>query len=361
MDRENERVHFNEIGRNNQMKKWLTVLLITVVSFLVACSSDSSLTPKNSEETTEGEEKIEGTVQFYTSQPDADAESLVQAFEKKYPSIQVEIFRSGTEEVIGKVLAEEEAGGIQADVLLVADAVTFEMLKKQDLLQAYRSQEEESIPEQFVDPDHMYYGTKAMATIIATNDEVTENIPTKWADLLEKQEDGKTVMPSPLYSGAAAYNVGVFTRNSLGWDMFKSLKDNNLMVVQGNGAALKEVQSGQRTHGIVVDFIVARAIQEGSPLTLTYPEEGVPVITEPVALMKGSKNEEAAKLLIDFILSKEGQELARSLGYTPIREDVEAPEGLKSISEMKVLEADLQELVDGREEDKKQFKELIGE
>ena len=340
------------------MKKMWMALIVAMMTFVVACGANDEKEPT---EQTEGEEQVSGTIQFYTSQPDSDAEALVKAFKEKYPDIDVQTFRSGTEEVIGKVLAEKEAGAVQADVLLVADAVTFERLKEEDLLQAYESKEMAEIPEAFIDSDFMYAGTKAMATVIATNHDVASNVPTKWADLLKESEKGQAVMPSPLYSGAAAYNVGVFTRQSLGWEMFEQLKQNDLMVVQGNGAALKEVQSGQRAHALVVDFIVARAIQEGSPLTLTYPEEGVPVITEPIALMKDAKNEEAAKHFIDFVLSKEGQELARSLGYTPIREDLEAPEGLKSIQDMNVMEADLKQLVQEREEDKRQFSQLFGE
>ena len=107
--------------------------------------------------------------------------------------------------------------------------------------------------------------------------------------------------------------------------------------------------------------LVHLSIKEGSPLALVYPEEGVPVITEPIALLKDSDNEEAAKAFIDFVLSKEGQELAASLGYAPIRSDVEAPEGLMSVDEIDVLGADVSELYSNREADKDQFKTMFGE
>ena len=51
----------------------------------------------------------------------------------------MDVFRSGTEEVVSRVLAENEAGSLLADVLLVADNVTFETLKEQNLLMAYES------------------------------------------------------------------------------------------------------------------------------------------------------------------------------------------------------------------------------
>lgn len=309
-----------------------------------------------------GKEKVEGTLQFYTSQPDTDATELVKQFNVKYPDVEVKIFRSGTEEVISKILAEKEAGSIQADVLLVADSVTFETLKDQALLEPYESPEHEEIPSAFVDPDYTYAGTKVMSTVLAVNTEKVKELPTSWNVLTASENKGLSIMPSPLYSGAAAYNVGVITRqDAFGWDFFKQLKENELTVVQGNGAALKAVLGGEKSYAMVVDFIVARAKAEGSPVEIVYPKEGVPVITEPIGLMKDAKNKETAQAFIDFVLSEEGQKVATSIGYTPIREGMQAPEGLKTIDEMNVISAAIEDLYKAREDEKRQFKELFGE
>lgn len=307
------------------------------------------------------EETLEGTIEFYTSQPDADASALVEAFNEVYPDVTVNIFRSGTEEVIGKINAEQQAGAIQADVLLVADAVTFESLAADDLLLSYESSELEGIPEEFIGDDYLYYGTKVMATIIAYNTDNVEEAPTSWDVLVSEDAAGSVIMPSPAYSGAAAYNAGVFSRNDFGWEFYEDLHANDTTVVQGNGGALQEVVAGQKDYAMVVDFIVANAKADGAPVELVYPEEGVPVITEPIGIMAATDNEEASQAFVDFVLSAEGQELAQSLGYTPIKEGVEAPEGLLTIDEIDVLEADLSELVEGREEDVRTFQDIFGE
>ncbi len=307
------------------------------------------------------EETLEGTIEFYTSQPDADASALVEAFNEVYPDVTVNIFRSGTEEVIGKINAEQQAGAIQADVLLVADAVTFESLAADDLLLSYESTELEGIPEEFIGDDYLYYGTKVMATIVAYNTDNVDEAPTSWEVLVSDEAAGSVIMPSPAYSGAAAYNAGVFTRNDFGWEFYEDLQANDTTIVQGNGGALQEVVAGQKDYAMVVDFIVANAKAEGAPVELVYPEEGVPVITEPIGIMAATDNEEASQAFVDFVLSVEGQELAQSLGYTPIKEGVEAPEGLLTIDEIDVLEADLEELVEGREEDVRTFQDIFGE
>lgn len=347
-------------------------LMVILAAVLMACGSQESSTNENSQsngaEPTSSEEKkkdkatVSGDLSFYTSQPDADAQKLVDAFTTKYPDVKVQTYRSGTEEVISKIKAEKQAGDVQADVLLVADVVTFENLKEEDLLLSYKSKELNEIPSNLVDPDGMYAGTKVMATALVVNTQDVKEMPTSWNVLTEASSKGKTIMPSPFYSGAAAYNLGVFTRNpDFKWEFYENLKTNEITVTKGNGAVLKAVAAGEKSYGMVVDFIVARAKAEGSPVELVYPTEGVPVITEPIGIMKNTKNEAAAKAFVDFVLSEEGQKLAAELGYTPIRKGVTAPEGLKSIDDMTVLDADINELYKAREEDKKKFGTIFGQ
>ncbi|AZK48887.1 extracellular solute-binding protein [Paenibacillus lentus] len=308
-----------------------------------------------------GPAKVTGQLMFYTSQPEEDAVQLVQAFNKKYPDVKVETFRSGTEEVTAKIQAEQQAGSVQADVLLLADAVTFEGLKQQDLLLSYKSPEAEHIADELVDPDGMYTGTKVIATILAANTNKVPNLPTSWQALASSDSKDAAIMPSPLYSGAAAYNIGVFSRtDGFGWDYLQVLKDNNMSVIKGNGAVLKAVASGEKSYGMVVDYMVVREKAKGSPIDLSYPSEGVPIITEPIAIMKGTDNEKAAQAFVDFVLSEEGQKLSVEIGYTPIRKGVSPPEGLKGIADIKILSGDLNTLTQEREADKKKFTELFG-
>ncbi|WP_026672410.1 ABC transporter substrate-binding protein [Alkalihalobacterium bogoriense] len=355
------------------MKKIMFAIVLSMF-MLAACGSDEAskdveeVAPAQTDvetETVDNDEEgvsVSGKLSFYTSQPEGDAAELVKAFNEVHPDVEVDVFRSGTEEVISKLLAEKQAGDIQADVLLVADAVTFETLKEQGMLLPYESAEHASIPSDFVDEEKMYTGTKVMATILAINTNDVTEAPSSWSVLTEDVAKGKSIMPSPLYSGAAAYNVGVLTRQAdFGWDFYEKLRGNDASVVQGNGAVLQAVAGGEQSYGVVVDFIVARAKAEGSPIDLIYPEEGVPVITEPIGIMSNTANEPAAQAFVDFVLSEKGQQLAASLGYTPIREGIAAPEGLKGIDEMKVISHDVKELLETREEDKQKFVEIFGE
>ena len=301
-----------------------------------------------------------GTLRLYTSQPDADAAATAQAFEAAYPDVTVNVFRSGTEQVVARFLLEAEAGEPQADVLLLADSPTFELLKERDLLEAH-TPEGSVVDDSFFDPDGFWFGTKAMATLVMYNTDLVDEPVTSWAELADL-EAGQLIQPSPSYSGAAAYNLGVFTRDDrIGWDWFETLSDNDVILVQGNGAVLRGVAEGERPYGMIVDYLPIRAMADGSPVDVVYPAEGVPVITEPAGIVKGNANPEAAAAFIDFLVSEAGQQLTHDLGYLPLSDAVEPPAGFLPLSEFSILEASASELAASREADKERFAELFGE
>lgn len=301
-----------------------------------------------------------GEIVLYTSQPEADAQKLIAAFNQDHPDIKVKVFRSGTEEVISKVLAEQTAGTVQADVLLVADNVTFEQLKQKDMLEKYASPELKGIPETYIDKDHTYTGTKVITTGIIVNTSKAKGDPKAFADLAKPEFASSAIMPSPLYSGAAAYNLGVITRTQgMGWPYYEALKKNGMTVTKGNGAVQKAVVAGEKAYGMIADYMANNSRKKGAPVKFIYPAEGSPAVTEPIGLLKTSKNKEAAKAFIDFVLSKKGQETAAKMGYTPVKEGVQPPEGLKAITDFKALTVSVADLFQNRTADKERFTTLF--
>ena len=306
-------------------------------------------------------QEVSGGITLYTSQPQDDVSQLISGFKVEHPDVEVKVFRSGTEEVVSRFLMEVQGGSPQADVLFVADAPTLERLKERNLLEPYASPEIEAIDPAFIDPDHTYTGTKLIATGIVYNTEEKRPDPS-WRFLISPEAKDKVVMPSPLYSGAAAFNLSVLTRESFaGWEFYRGLKDNGVQIVRGNGDVKKMTASGEKPYGMLVNFEALKAKKAGSPVDFVYPAEGLPVITEPVAIAKGAKNLELARRFVDFVLSKEGQKLAaETASYMPIRRDVTPPEGYPRFSEIKFLQGDPKLLSQVREEDKKKFAQLFG-
>lgn len=300
-----------------------------------------------------------GKLVLYTSQPDKDAAATVAAFNKVHPDVSVEIFRSGTTAVMNKLRAEFAAGDPRPDVLLIADIVNMESLKRDGRLLAYPGAPVAAYSNTY-DPGMTYFGTKMITTGIMYNTAAAMK-PTSWKDLLKPEIKGQVTMPSPLYSGAAALHLGAITRTEgLGWDYYEKLAANGTIPVKGNGAVLRAVSGGQKTYGIVVEFIVIRSKAKGAPIEFVFPEEGVSAVTEPVAILKTNKNEEAAKAWVDFVLSKEGQSLAVSQGYLPAHPGVGVPPGFPEVSKIKLLPMDAGSILSTAEADKKRFAELFG-
>ena len=128
---------------------------------------------------------------IYTSAEDAFISEVCAMFNEKYPEANAQYYRSGTEEVISKIMAEKMTNSLQADLIMVSDAPTFESLKANDLLQPYDSPELDNIYTESVDPEHYYYGTFPAAMGIVYNTNLVTEAPTSWLDLLS--EDAKLI------------------------------------------------------------------------------------------------------------------------------------------------------------------------
>jgi iron(III) transport system substrate-binding protein len=298
---------------------------------------------------------------LYTSQPDKDANQTVAGFRRLYPWVEVEIFRSGTTEVMSKLAAEFAAGQPRPDLLFIADAASMEQLKADNRLEAYGEAKVDGIPAGLIDPDRTYFGTKVISTGIVYN-KAAKFIPTSWNDLTKPELKGQISMASPLYSGAAAIKLSAVTaRPDLGWKFVEGLKANEASAVRGNGAVLRAVATGEKLYGILVDFMAYNAKKQGSPVEFVSPKEGVTVVTEPVAILRTAQNKVAARQFVDFLLSDEGQRLSLTQGYFATRSSVGKPDWLPPGVELNLMPVDMKGVVKTIEEDKKRFATMFGQ
>jgi iron(III) transport system substrate-binding protein len=301
-----------------------------------------------------------GEIVLYTSEPQENADQLVAAFNEEYPDVNVQVFRTGTGELVAKLEAEKEAGGVQADVMVAADAPTFEKLKEDDLFVEYTPEGADQIDEQFKDPEGYYTGTRLISTIIGYNTDLVQDPPESWEELTDPEYSGKIGMPSPDYSGAAAYNTALWaSQPDLGWPFIENLVENEPTVVEGNGQVQQGLASGQFAVGIIIDYMVRDLEEQGSPVSGVFPAPGVPVIYQPAAIFEGTENQEAAEAFVDFLISEEGQRLAVEQNYVPILPGIESPEGAPALEEIDVMSGDLQQITANQDAAKERFNELL--
>lgn len=301
-----------------------------------------------------------GTLTLYTSQPNADAQATVDAFQAIYPDVKVEFFRDGTTKVMAKLESEFVAGQPQPDVLLIADTVTMEALKQNGRLLAYPEADTSAYAAGLMDEEGHYFSTKLITTGIIYNAGAPLQ-PKSYKDLLAEEAAGTIMIPSPLTSGAATITMETLTADpALGWDFYEGLASQGTLASGGNGGVYRAIAGGEKLYGFVVDFLAIRNREDGAPIEFVFPTEGVSYVTEPVAILSTTDNEEAAKAFVDFLLSEEGQELAASQGYLPAHPGVAAPAGFPSRDEIKLMDFDPARALRESDTDKLRFSELFG-
>ncbi|MDS9470048.1 ABC transporter substrate-binding protein [Paracoccus sp. MBLB3053] len=301
-----------------------------------------------------------GTLKLYTSQPNADAQKTVDAFQAANPDVTVDWVRDGTTQLMARLAAEMEAGAPAPDVLLIADTVTLEGLAQEGKLAAYSSPEAQAYDPALYSKDGHYYSTKLITTGIVYNT-AADDIPTSWADLAKPEYKGLVAMPSPLYSGAALIHLAALTDDAeLGWAYYEGLAANEARADGGNGGVFNAVAAGEKPYGVLVDYMALRAKAEGSPVDFVFPEEGVTWVTEPVAIMKDAANPADAQKFVDFVLSEDGQNLVSEMGYIPARTGVASPEGFPARDELKLIRFDAAKALADTDANKSKFAEVFG-
>ncbi|WP_245427140.1 ABC transporter substrate-binding protein [Pleomorphomonas carboxyditropha] len=302
-----------------------------------------------------------GTITVYTSQPNDQMAAVVAAFNKDHPEITVDVFRTGTTELMTKLEAEFTAGSTPADVMLIADAVAMTKLKNEGRLLAYADAPIGGLPEAVVDPDRTFFGTKLITTGIIYNTNLVKTAPTSWNDLTAPDVAKSLIMPSPLYSGAAVIHVDTMVQQpEFGWKYYETLADAGAVAGQGNGTVVEAVSRGEKAYGIIIEYMALNAKAKGSPVDFVFPKEGVSSITQPVAILKDSDNIDAAKVFVDWQIGKAAQEQSVEQGYFPILAGVNPPAGYPALDSLKIMPADPARMLADDAANKQKFADLFG-
>lgn len=302
-----------------------------------------------------------GQIAIYTSVPQPIIDKIQNDFQMKYPDITLDVFRSGTSAVVTKLMTEKEAGEIMADLIWVAEPSTYEDFKAQDLLLQFTPEGAEALLAEMKDPEGFYYAGRLINMIVAYNTNLVSDPPKSWTDLLKSEYKGKIGFPTPLRSGAAEASVKTLV-DAFGWKFFEDFIANGGKQVKNNSTARDMTSTGELSVGVFLDYMARGAKAKGSPIEYIWPEEGAIFIPSPVAIMKSSKNPGAAKVFVNYVLSKEGQEILVKLGnFIPVRPDVAPPAGAPALDKIKKLPSNWRAVREERQDTKDKWAELFGE
>jgi iron(III) transport system substrate-binding protein len=307
--------------------------------------------------------KKEGKVVWYTSLVLPSAEKVAKLFETAYPDIKVEVHRTGSQRILQKVMQELQANIKNVDVIHTSDAGHYVLLKEKKLLAKYTPAGVDGFPAGFKDKDGYYYGLRATVNAIVYNTKSMSaaEAPKTRKDLLDPKWKGKMVTAHPGYSGVIATHVLALVHLH-GWEYFKALADNKLMLVQSANDPATVVSSGERIVGVNGgDYSAYQLKKKGNPIEIVYPKEGVPLVVSPTAITAFAPHPNAARLFTDFTFTREVQQvMADSEGLYTGHPEVKYPADKPKLNELKLLTVTPEELEKRNEELKKRFVEFFG-
>ena len=267
-----------------------------------------------------GQTKKPTTLTVYAAMFEDHASLACKAFEKA-TGIKTSMIHLSSGEIYARVRAEKN--NPQAGIWYGGAADSYIAARDEGLLLQYSSPIGLSqIPKNFRDPDGYWYGIYTGYLGFICNGQVLKDlgvpVPKSWNDLLNPKLKGQVAVSNPA-SSSTAYNV-VATLTQLwneekAFDYLKKLDGLVKQYPKSGGGPAQMATIGEIAVAIGMLHDGVKYQQEGyKDIVLSAPAEGTGYEIGAVGIIKGSKEEEAAKMFVDWCLTEEAQEIGQTVG-----------------------------------------------
>ena len=291
----------------------------------------------------------------YSSVDEENARHLLAAFTAD-TGIQVQMVFLSAGPALSRIEAEKNRP--QADVWFGAPSENHIIAKDRGLTQPYVSANADALTDIFKDAEGYWHAIYTNPQAVGVRTDVLESrgaaVPTRWADLLDPSYKGLIQMPSPQASGTA-YNLILTLTTIMGedaaFDYMKALNANVQTYTQSGTAPSGALGVGETAVAIQFSPGFLKLVDEGFPVQVVFPSEGVGYEVAALSILKGATNLGAAEALVDWITSVKGQEAlaAQKTYFMPIRTDVSAGPGVPSLADIKLVSWDPTYAADNRQ------------
>lgn len=283
----------------------------------------------------------------YSIMPEKYASQIFAEFTKD-TGIKVNFLRFSTGEALARLNAEKN--NPQVDVMLGGPADTYAAGVKEGIFEAYRPANSDAIAPQYRDPENYWTGIGLIPLCFLSNTKFLEKnkmqAPTKWADLLDPRYKNNLQMADARTSGTATeriYSLVKVMGEDEAFKFQKAMNANVQMYTKSGAGGAMPIATGQCAAGIfyIVDALDIQ--QQGYPVTITYPEDGVSFGIEATGIIKGAKHSEEAKKFVDWVTSKRFAEfiVANKINYVPTRNDVKTSNPILDLSKINMISVDV--------------------
>lgn len=255
--------------------------------------------------------------------------ALFQAFEEA-TGIKPEITTLQPPESRERIRAEQRSGQIMGDVMASAVVMPYDMYQagytQPAVVPAGLEKDIWRLEPYYLKGSQNHVVTTYFyplpSAVINTKLVKPEDEPKSWADLLNPKWKGKMVTTDPRLPGAQP-EVGEL-RKVLGEDYYPGLAKLDIMLIPGKPGPTERVARGENAIAFTPEPKIAlAAIKAGAPLKLLQFKDAVPTVSFGMAIQKNAPHPNAAKVLINWLLTKEGQTVHSKAGLNPsLRKDV---------------------------------------
>ena len=253
----------------------------------------------------------------YTAIENEQLEPFKKAFEADNPTIEIAWVRDSTGVVTAKLIAEKD--NPRADVIWGLAASSVGLFASLGMIEPYTPAGAAALKPMFKSGkkpgDLGRHGRLSSPCVCFNTAEAEKNKkpkPTSWADLTKPDYKDSIVMPNPASSGTGYLTVAgwlTIMGEEAGWKFMDALHQNVAQYLHSGSAPCVQAAKGERLIGIGFDMRGATEKTKGAPIDLIVPKEGLGWEMEVTAIMKGTKNLEAAKKLADWSSSLKANEL----------------------------------------------------
>jgi iron(III) transport system substrate-binding protein len=264
----------------------------------------------------------EGRLILYTGMDTEEANQFTKEFTRKFPFIKPEIFRSSGEKVQARFLVEHRAGVHHADIFQTSIVQVYQ-LKNAGLLAKYSSNESGSYPEGFKDPQGYWTAFYQIPYVIGYNTRqvAPKDAPASYEDLLHPRWKGLIGLETEEYQWF--YHLLQIMGRDRGIEYMRNLNAQNLQMRKGHTLLAQLVAAGEVAAAVVVySNRVERMKNAGAPIEWVRFKGPTITAINAIAIPQKAPHPNAAKLFVDFVLSRSGQNLLRGLRRIPARPDV---------------------------------------
>jgi len=294
----------------------MTYSFLLVLFFLQLCASFAFGAESNMIDAA----KKEGAMVFYTTMDIQNSKPLLDAFNKKYPFVKADLVRLGGTAMVTRILTEAQAGASKFDVALgISPSLT--PMRERNLIAPYMSPEFANLYDDLYDPKGYWSSVYLNTLVLGYNTKVISrnDLPKTYDDLLKPQYKQKFIIDIE--------NHDVFVALSQEWgqekavNYFKGLAKQEPVFLRGNTNRANFVSVGERSMTFVYAQVIERMKQTGAPVDW-IPLEPVAVELNVAMLSAKAAHPNAAKLFIDYLISKDGQEFLKTFRRIGPRKDV---------------------------------------